>query len=132
MRHAREISAHVCYQISLNCPGQSAVERESKLTLRVRIKPGIAMVRIADPVGQLHDCFGEGTVLPEWASHDSKQIVHFMDLNLIEPCDESGRPLDPGRVWECVSALGHSWLARGCRRSARAGDAAYERVSVLE
>jgi hypothetical protein len=73
-------------------------------TVRYRVNPGIIMARIRNPQGLLKD-YRSGTVLPEWLRYDEAQCQHLLDVGIIEYSDEAGRPTDPGRVWECVSAL---------------------------
>jgi hypothetical protein len=36
---------------------------------------------------------------------DVGQVKHFLELGLWEACDDAGVATDPGRVWECLSAM---------------------------
>jgi hypothetical protein len=36
---------------------------------------------------------------------DVGQVKRFLELQLWEACDDLGVPTDPGRTWECLSAM---------------------------
>jgi hypothetical protein len=79
---------------------------ETKGHVRLRVTPGIILLRIMDDRGRLQDFYNRGgSILPEWADHDQKQVLHFMRLGMVELCDDAAVPTDPGRVIECLSAL---------------------------
>jgi hypothetical protein len=74
--------------------------------MAARLRVTAPLVRLKDPQGRLQEFYGErAVVLPTWATHDMAQVLHHLRLNLVEFCDGAGRPTDPGRVWECLSAL---------------------------
>ncbi|MBO0883099.1 MAG: hypothetical protein J2P17_22745, partial [Mycobacterium sp.] len=72
---------------------------------RFRSRIGAPLIRIADKHGKLHDFYGQGRILPEWVAHDPEQVMRYLDLGLIEPCDAGGRPTDTDRAIECLTAL---------------------------
>ncbi|WP_375489068.1 hypothetical protein [uncultured Mycobacterium sp.] len=86
----------------------SVTDDGARGSVRLKVKDGVALVRVADPSGKLHEFYthyGQPAILPPWATHDDSQVRHLLDNELVELVDEQGRALDPGRVWECVSAL---------------------------
>jgi hypothetical protein len=70
-----------------------------------RVNPRLIQARIRNKATGLLKDYRGGTVLPEWLRYDEAQCQHLLSVNLIEYCDEAGRPTDPGRHWEIVSAL---------------------------
>ncbi|MBS4730066.1 hypothetical protein MSM1_17555 [Mycobacterium sp. SM1] len=72
---------------------------------RIRIKQGVPSLRLKAPNGRLVDFPGSGAPLPRWAAWDAAQTRRMLDLGLIEYCDNDGRPTDPERVVECLSAI---------------------------
>jgi hypothetical protein len=71
-----------------------------------RLRVTAPLVRLKDPQGRLQEFYSErAVVLPRWATHDTEQVLHHLRLNLVEFCDDAGRPTDSGRQWECLSAL---------------------------
>ena len=72
--------------------------------VRLRVANGVPLVRIRNPSGRLEDFYGS-RILPEWADWDTEQVLHFLEHGLVEACDDAGNVVDPGRVWECLSAL---------------------------
>ncbi|SIE28470.1 Uncharacterised protein [Mycobacteroides abscessus subsp. abscessus] len=84
---------------------------------RLKVVDGVPMVRYADGTGKMFDFYnltaGAPVVLPGWAVYrvPPQQVQHFLDMGLLEFCDADGNPTDPGRVWECASAL----VAVDCR-----------------
>jgi len=83
--------------------------------VRLRIRPGVPMVRIADQGGRLQDFYGE-KLLPPWAIHSDEQTKHMLDHGLVELADDAGNATDPGRLIECVSALISAGVAPGMGR----------------
>lgn len=75
--------------------------------VRLRIAPGVPLVRLKNPQGKLRDHYAHlgSALLPEWADHDPVQLRHLLDHGLVELADDAGRAADPGRAWECLSAL---------------------------
>ncbi|MDI3314495.1 MAG: hypothetical protein QJR12_09500 [Mycobacterium sp.] len=86
-----------------------------------RFRSTCALLRVADHRGRLHDFYGPGRLLPQWVAHDAEQIRRLLDHGLVEVCDAAGRPTDPGRVIECLSALSAVGVPLGCGRP-RAAD----------
>jgi hypothetical protein len=79
-------------------------QQDTQGLTRFRVCGHVPLVRIKNPAGKFEDFYHRG-LLPEWACHDLEQVLRFMNVGLIEPCDDAGRPSDAGRHWECVSAL---------------------------
>lgn len=67
----------------------------------VQIRVIAPLVRIKDQRGYLRE-FRQGGTMPNEFTHDLVPILHHLRHRLI---DEKGQPADPGRVWECFSAL---------------------------
>lgn len=82
-----------------------AATANSETTMRLRTMPNVWLVRVADPNGKLHEVLRPGALLPVWALWSDEQVRHLLDHGLCELVDDKGRQADPGRVWECVSAL---------------------------
>lgn len=82
----------------------------------IRFRSCVSLVRIKDREGRLQDLYGEGKVLPPWVAHDPEQVARFVARGLIEPCDLAGKPTDPGRIIECLSALSACGVPRHAGR----------------
>lgn len=75
---------------------------------RFRTGAAVGLLRLENPKGgPVLDLYGPGRLLPEsvvkWL--DADRIKHLLDRGLIEFCDNSGTPSDPGRVIECWGVL---------------------------
>ena len=90
----------------------------SRPTLRLRIMPGVPFLRVKNAEGRLVDFYTHTNPgpLPQWVTHDPEQVKRFLELGLWEACDDLGQPTDPGRVWECLSAMSDLPLDSGAPR----------------
>lgn len=75
--------------------------------LRLKMVDGVPFLRVRNAERKLIDFYAgqHSGPLPTWVTHDVEQVKHFLELGLWETCDDLGVPTDPGRVWECLSAM---------------------------